>query len=54
MSVKTSLAMILRYYKIIGEPEKGPIPHIKVKLNIMMKDVDGYQVALERRPGVTL
>lgn len=54
MSIKTSLTMILRYYKVVGEPEKGPIPHMRVKLNIMMKDVDGYEVALERRPGMTL
>lgn len=54
MSIKTSLATILRNYKVVGEPENGPIPHIRVKLSIMMKDIDGYQVILERRPGMTL
>ncbi|CAH2107550.1 unnamed protein product [Euphydryas editha] len=49
MSIKTTLSRILLNYKVIGEPETGPIPHIKVKLNIMMKAVDGYQVALEKR-----
>ncbi|CAH0727718.1 unnamed protein product, partial [Brenthis ino] len=49
MSIKTSLAWILRNNKVVGEPEDGPIPHIKVKFSIMMKDVTGYQVALEKR-----
>ncbi|XP_050343067.1 cytochrome P450 4d2-like isoform X3 [Nymphalis io] len=49
MSIKTILATLLRNYKVVGEPEKGPIPHIKVKLNIMMKAVDEYQLALEKR-----
>ncbi|XP_045493110.1 cytochrome P450 4d2-like isoform X2 [Colias croceus] len=49
MSMKTSLATILRHYKIVGEPERGPKPNIRVKLDIMMKAVDGYKVALERR-----
>ncbi|XP_046960863.1 cytochrome P450 4C1-like [Vanessa cardui] len=49
MSIKTALSTILLSYKVTGEPEKGPIPHIKVKLNIMMKAVDDYQVCLEKR-----
>ncbi|CAH0727716.1 unnamed protein product, partial [Brenthis ino] len=49
MSIKTSLAWILQNNKVVGEPEDGPIPHIKVKLNVMMKDITGYQVALEKR-----
>lgn len=54
MSVKTSLGTILRNYKVVGEPEEGPIPHMRLKLSLTMKDVDGYQVALERRSGTTL
>ncbi|KAJ0180019.1 hypothetical protein K1T71_004610 [Dendrolimus kikuchii] len=49
MSVKTSLASILRRFKVVGEPEGGPIPKIRVKLDIMMKAVDGYEVMLEQR-----
>ncbi|XP_062531082.1 cytochrome P450 4C1 [Bombyx mori] len=50
ISIKTSLSAILRRYKVVGEPEKGPVPQIRVKLDIMMKSVNGCQVALERRP----
>ncbi|XP_037875026.1 cytochrome P450 4c3 isoform X1 [Bombyx mori] len=50
ISIKTSLSAILRRYKVVGEPEKGPVPRIRVKLDIMMKSVEGCQVALERRP----
>lgn len=49
MSIKTALCAILRNYKILGEPEATPIPHIRVKLDVMMKAVDGYQVCLEKR-----
>ncbi|XP_045446245.1 cytochrome P450 4d2-like [Melitaea cinxia] len=49
LSIKTTLSRILLNYKVVEEPETGPIPHIRVKLNIMMKAVDGYQVALEKR-----
>ncbi|KAJ0180020.1 hypothetical protein K1T71_004611 [Dendrolimus kikuchii] len=49
MSMKTALASILRRFKVVGEPEKGPIPRIRVKLDIMMKAVDGFEVTLERR-----
>ncbi|XP_046960456.1 cytochrome P450 4c3-like [Vanessa cardui] len=48
-SIKTVLSTLLRNYKVIGEPEKGPIPRIKVKLNLMMKAVDDYQFRLEKR-----
>ncbi|XP_047526839.1 cytochrome P450 4c3-like [Vanessa atalanta] len=48
-SIKTSLSTLLRNYKVIGAPEKGPIPQIKVKLNLMLKAVDDYQVSLEKR-----
>ncbi|XP_028036360.1 cytochrome P450 4V2-like [Bombyx mandarina] len=50
ISIKTSLSAILRRYKVVGEPEKGPVPQIRVKLDIMMKSVNGCQVTLERRP----
>ncbi|XP_037874644.1 cytochrome P450 4C1 [Bombyx mori] len=50
ISMKASLSAILRRYKVVGEPEKGPVPRIRVKVDIMMKSVDGCQVALERRP----
>ncbi|CAG4937125.1 unnamed protein product [Colias eurytheme] len=49
ISIKTALSTILRRYKVIDEPEKGPIPNIRVKLDVMMKAVDGYEVALELR-----
>ncbi|KOB55455.1 Uncharacterized protein OBRU01_25886, partial [Operophtera brumata] len=34
---------------VVGEREEGPIPKIRVKLDVMMKAVDGYELALERR-----
>ncbi|CAH2266913.1 jg8819 [Pararge aegeria aegeria] len=49
MSIKTAITSILRNYKVIGEPEKGPIPNIRLKLDIMLKAVEGYHVALEKR-----
>ncbi|XP_038210489.1 cytochrome P450 4C1-like [Zerene cesonia] len=49
MSMKTTLATLLRQYKIVGEPESGPKPNIRVKWDIMMKAADGFKVALERR-----
>ncbi|XP_026750988.2 cytochrome P450 4C1-like isoform X2 [Galleria mellonella] len=49
MSMKTALSTILRSYKVVGEQEPTTIPHIRVKIDIMMKDADGYCVALERR-----
>lgn len=53
MSVKTALSAILRRYRVVGEMESNSIPHIRVKLDIMMKAVDGYQVALEKRKPVS-
>ncbi|XP_038210487.1 uncharacterized protein LOC119831263 [Zerene cesonia] len=49
MSIKTALSTILRRYKVVDDPEKGPVPNIRVKFDIMMKAVDGYEVALELR-----
>ncbi|XP_026729859.1 cytochrome P450 4C1-like [Trichoplusia ni] len=49
MSVKTALSTLLRRYRIVDELEGNSTPHIRVKLDIMMKDVEDYQIALERR-----
>ncbi|XP_021200985.2 cytochrome P450 4C1 [Helicoverpa armigera] len=49
MSIKTALSTVLRHYEVVEDREDGPKPHIRVKLDIMMKAVDGYQVALRRR-----
>ncbi|KAJ0180016.1 hypothetical protein K1T71_004607 [Dendrolimus kikuchii] len=49
MSIKTSFASILRRFKVVGEPEKSPIPKMRLKVDIMLKAVDGYKVTLERR-----
>ncbi|CAH2075151.1 unnamed protein product, partial [Iphiclides podalirius] len=49
MSVKTALSTILRRYKIVVAAESGPVPHIKSKLDIMMKATDDYEVVLEKR-----
>lgn len=49
MSIKTALSTILRRFKVVEDRENGPIPQIRVKLDIMMKAVDGYQVALVER-----
>ncbi|XP_068630264.1 cytochrome P450 4c3-like [Battus philenor] len=49
MSVKSALSAILRRYKIVGEEETGPVPHIKSKLDIMMKAVDDYKIELQKR-----
>ncbi|KAF9417875.1 hypothetical protein HW555_005172 [Spodoptera exigua] len=49
MSIKTTLSTILRKYKVIMDVEQSPNPSIRVKIDIMMKAVDGYEVRLERR-----
>ncbi|KAM3962932.1 cytochrome P450 4V2-like [Aphomia sociella] len=49
LSVKTAVATVLRSYKLVGEPERTTIPHIRVKLDVMMKDADDCLIALERR-----
>nr|QLI62189.1 cytochrome P450 40 [Streltzoviella insularis] len=49
MSIKTALSAILRRFRVVGERETSTIPKIRVKLDIMMKAVDGYELALERR-----
>ncbi|XP_072940611.1 cytochrome P450 4c21-like [Epargyreus clarus] len=35
MSMKGALSAILRRYKVIGTPEEGPIPRMKMKIDIM-------------------
>ncbi|CAH2075152.1 unnamed protein product, partial [Iphiclides podalirius] len=49
MSVKTALSTILRRYKIVVAAESGPVPHIKSKIDVMMKATDDYEVVLEKR-----
>ncbi|XP_028163543.1 cytochrome P450 4C1-like [Ostrinia furnacalis] len=53
MSIKTVLSAVLRRYKLVGEPEETKIPHIRVKVDLMLKDVDGFKVCLEQRKLVT-
>ncbi|CAB3243897.1 unnamed protein product [Arctia plantaginis] len=52
ISIKTVLSTILREYKIVEDKENGLVPKMRVKLDIMMKAVDGYRVALEKREKV--
>jgi cytochrome P450 family 4 len=49
MSIKTAVASVMRKFKVVADPEKTAAPFIHVKLDIMMKDVDGYQIGLEKR-----
>ncbi|KAL4708417.1 hypothetical protein ACJJTC_019653 [Scirpophaga incertulas] len=49
MSIKTAITTLLRNYKVVGEPEKTSIPYIRTKIDIMMKDVNEYEISLERR-----
>ncbi|KAL0840546.1 hypothetical protein ABMA28_015764 [Loxostege sticticalis] len=49
MSVKSVLSAVIRRYKLVGEPEKTAIPHIRCKVDVMLKAVDGYKLSLERR-----
>nr|ARA91652.1 cytochrome P450 monooxygenase [Pieris rapae] len=49
MSIKAAITGVVRKYRIVGEEETSPAPSMRVKLDIMMKAVDGYQMALEKR-----
>ncbi|CAK1550978.1 unnamed protein product [Leptosia nina] len=49
MSIKLALTAIVRKYRVTGEEENGPIPHIDCSYNIMMKAKDGYEIGLEMR-----
>ncbi|XP_038217008.1 cytochrome P450 4C1-like [Zerene cesonia] len=48
MSVKTVLSVLLKTYRIIPNPEAGPIPDIRLKYDITVGAVDG-KVAFEKR-----
>ncbi|GBP32908.1 Cytochrome P450 4C1 [Eumeta japonica] len=49
MSLKTALATVLRRCRVVGEPEKGPVPQIDVKMEIMMKPVNDFQLQFAKR-----
>ncbi|CAG9785187.1 unnamed protein product [Diatraea saccharalis] len=49
MSIKTAVSSIVRKFVVVPDPQNSDEPKIRVKLDVMMKDVDGYQIALERR-----
>ncbi|CAK1546287.1 unnamed protein product [Leptosia nina] len=48
-SVKIAIASMVRLYKIMGEVEKGPVPHIDSEYSIMMRAADDFKISLERR-----
>ncbi|XP_045493108.1 cytochrome P450 4c3-like [Colias croceus] len=49
MSVKAAVSAIIKNYKVVGLEETSPAPKMRMKLEIMMKAVDGYRIALEKR-----
>uniref|UniRef100_A0A0K8TUH6 Cytochrome p450 n=1 Tax=Epiphyas postvittana TaxID=65032 RepID=A0A0K8TUH6_EPIPO len=49
MSIKTALSTVLRTCRVVPDKDPSATPQIRVKLDIMMKAVDGYEIALERR-----
>ncbi|KAI8428536.1 hypothetical protein MSG28_007305 [Choristoneura fumiferana] len=49
MSIKIALTSVLRSCRVVPDMEPSATPQIRVKLDIMMKAVDGYEIALERR-----
>ncbi|CAK1550977.1 unnamed protein product [Leptosia nina] len=49
MSIKLALIAIVRKFRVTGEEENGPIPHMECIYNIMMKAKDGYEIGLEMR-----
>ncbi|CAK1550975.1 unnamed protein product [Leptosia nina] len=49
MSIKLAITALIRRYKITGEEEKGPAPHMDCSFNIMMKANDDYEIGLEVR-----
>ncbi|XP_045484992.1 cytochrome P450 4c3-like [Pieris rapae] len=48
-SVQIAVASIIRRYKVVGEPEKGPVPTIDSTFSIMMRAKDDFKIALENR-----
>lgn len=51
MSMKTALATVLRSYRVLGADKDMKIDNTPMKLSyeIMIKDVDGFKVRLEKR-----
>lgn len=49
MSVKTALSAVLRRYRVVAEENTLRNPYIRVKLDVMMKAANDYQITLERR-----
>ncbi|GBP32899.1 Probable cytochrome P450 313a1 [Eumeta japonica] len=49
MSLKTGLATVLRRCRVVSEPERGPVPHIDVKFEVMMKSVNDFQLRFVKR-----
>ncbi|XP_038210488.1 probable cytochrome P450 313a4 [Zerene cesonia] len=48
MSMKITLCVLLKNFRVLPDPEDGPIPHIRVKFDITMSVLDD-KVALEKR-----
>ncbi|CAG4937133.1 unnamed protein product [Colias eurytheme] len=48
MSMKTTLCVLLKNFRVLPEPEDGPIPHIRVKFDVTMSVLDD-KVALAKR-----
>ncbi|CAG4937141.1 unnamed protein product [Colias eurytheme] len=48
MSMKITLCVLLKDFRVQPDPEDGPIPHIRVKFDITMSVLDD-KVALEKR-----
>ncbi|XP_063368824.1 cytochrome P450 4C1-like, partial [Cydia amplana] len=49
MSIKSALSSVLRFHRVKGRVERGNTPHIRVKIDVMMKAVNGHELTLERR-----
>lgn len=48
MSIKTALSVILKTFKIVPDPEKGAIPHLRAKIDLTLTPVD-EMLALDKR-----
>ncbi|XP_063389162.1 cytochrome P450 4c3-like [Cydia fagiglandana] len=49
MSIKSALSSVLRFHCVRGRVEGGNKPHIRVKIDVMMKAVNGHELTLEKR-----
>ncbi|XP_061722232.1 cytochrome P450 4C1-like [Cydia pomonella] len=49
MSIKSALSSVLRFHRVKGRVEEGNKPYIRVKIDVMMKAVNGHELTLERR-----